>query len=195
MAKKGYDIIEVSDFPKKYIFEYFNELLVSGSAKSYNNHKSVLSSIFNVLKDNEMISENYISSVKNAKAKPKKNKSYSDEQLSILMENIQRNDPKLALFINFVSYNILRPVEVVRLKWNDLKLNENPAYLEVKAKNKYLKVKIIPGFFAEQLRKIESKNPAAVVFVTNEKGIDVEETNRRNSFSTKFKAYGISLVK
>lgn len=142
-----------------------------------------------------MISENYISSVKNAKAKPKKNKSYSDEQLSILMENIQRNDPKLALFINFVSYNILRPVEVVRLKWNDLKLNENPAYLEVKAKNKYLKVKIIPGFFAEQLRKIESKNPAAVVFVTNEKGIDAEETNRRNSFSIKFKAYGISLVK
>lgn len=188
LAKKGYDVIDVKDFPKKYIFEYFNELLVSGSAKSYNNHKSVLSSIFNVLKDNEMISENYISSIKNAKAKPKKNKSYSDEQLAILMENIERNDPKLALFINFVSYNLLRPVEVVRLKWNDLKLNENPAYLEVKAKTKDLKVKIIPTFFAEQLRNMVSKD-SEFIFVTNDKGIDTAETNRRNFFSTKFKAY------
>lgn len=189
LARKGYDVIEVKVFPKKYIFEYFNELMVAGSAKSYNNHKSVLSSIFNVLKDNEMITENFITSVKNAKAKPKKNKSYSDEQLNQLLENIELNDPQLSLFINFVCYNILRPVEVVRLKWNDLKLNQNPAYLEVKAKNKELKTKLIPSFFAKQLRAIGKNDSADYIFVTNEKGIETTETNKRNFFSKKFKLF------
>jgi integrase len=189
LARKGYDVIDVKDFPKKYIFEYFNELIVSGSAKSFNNHKSALSSIFTVLKDNEMIPENYISSVKNTKAQPKKNKTFSDELLNTLLENIQQNDPQLLLFINFISYNVLRPVEVVRLKWNDLKLNQNPSYLEVKAKNKPLKVKIIPSFFADQLRSVESKEPTEFIFVTNEKGIETKETNKRNFFSKKFKVF------
>lgn len=189
LIEKGYNVISASEFPKKYILEYFNKLQVEGSPKSYNNHRSVLSSIFNVLKDNEMVSENYISSLKNAKAKPKKNKTYSDEQLGLLLDNIERNDAQLHLFIKFISYNMLRPVEVVRLRWNDLKLNQNPSYLEVKAKNKELKVKLIPHFFSDQLREVQKIDSSDFIFITNQKGIETDETNRRNFFSKKFKIF------
>lgn len=186
---KGYNVISANEFPKKYILEYFNKLQVDGSPKSYNNHRSVLSSIFNVLKENGMITENFIESIKSAKAKPKKNKTYSNEQLDELLRNIGLKDAQLLLFIKFIGYNMLRPVEVVRLKWSDIKLNQTPAYLEVKAKNKELKVKIIPSILADELRLIKDKNPDSFLFITNNKGIETDETNRRNFFSTKFKVF------
>jgi integrase len=44
--------------------------------------------------------------------------------------------------MKFISYNFLRPVEVCRLKVRDLDIKDKKIY--VRAKNKPVKIKIIP---------------------------------------------------
>lgn len=93
----------------------------------------------------------------------------------------------ISFYFQFVSYNFLRPIEVARLKFEDLKINEPVSYLEVKTKNKPLKTKIIPSVMLSLLQKIEFGNPEDLVFKTNDKGILTKEVNRRDYFSGKFK--------
>lgn len=107
---------------------YLNEIILKNSGKTHNNHKVVLSSLFDVLKRNEMIKDNFIKEIGDQSSTPKKNKSYSSDQLETLFEEISK-DENLLLFIQFVSYNFLRPIEVVRLKSDDLKINEQPTLL------------------------------------------------------------------
>lgn len=183
----GYDVIPSEDFPKKYVQNYLNDITINKSGKTHNNHKVVLSSFFEILKKNDMIKDNFLKEIDNQSSKPEKNKSYSKTQLEQLFTEISK-DEKMLLFIQFVSYNILRPIEVVRLKFDDLKINENPAYLQVKTKNKALKTKLIPSIMLSHLKNIKFGNPDDFVFKTNDKGISTTEVNRRNYFSDKFKS-------
>lgn len=186
LEKNGYDVIAADEFPKKYVLNYLNEIILKNSGKTHNNHKVALSSLFDVLKRNEMIKDNFIKEIGNQSSTPKKNKSYSSDQLETLFEEISK-DENLLLFIQFVSYNFLRPIEVVRLKFDDLKINEQPPYLQVKAKNKPLKTKLIPNILLKDLEKMKFGDPEELIFKTNEKGIQTKEVNRRNNFSAKFK--------
>lgn len=186
LEKHGYDVLPSSEFPKQYVQNYLNEIILKNSGKTHNNHKVVLSSLFAILKSNGMIRDNFIKDIDNQNHTPTKNKSYSSKQLEELFEEISK-DEKLLLFIQFVCYNFLRPIEVVRLKFEDLIINESPAYLQVKAKNKPLKTKIIPNVMLNLLQNLNYENPGDFVFKTNDKGILTKEVNRRNYFSEKFK--------
>lgn len=185
LEKNGYDVIPADEFPKKYVLDYLNSILLKLSAKTHNNHKVVISSLFDVLKKNEMIPHNYLREIDNQKTDSKRHKSYSASQLEKLFEEIAK-DQQMLLFIQFVSYNFLRPIEVVRLKFDDLKLNDAPPYLQVKAKNKALKTKIIPDILLQFLKTLKFRDPEDFVFKTNDKGIATKEVNRRNYFSDKF---------
>ncbi|MGH1517508.1 hypothetical protein [Chryseobacterium sp. JK1] len=154
LEKHGFDILPSDQFPKKYLQDYLNEIILKNSGKTHNNHKVVLSSLFDVLKKNELISNNFVTDIDNQSHKPEKNKSYLNKQLDELFEEISK-DKKLLLFIQFVSYNFLRPIEVTRLKYEDLKINEPVPYLEVKTKNKPLKTKIIPNVMLLLLKEIQ----------------------------------------
>lgn len=187
LESNGYDFIAADEFPKKYVLDYMNSIIKNNSGKTHNNHKVVLSSLFEILKSNEIIKNNFLNDISNQISNPKKNKSYSNKQLEILFEEISK-DKKLLLFIQFVSYNFLRPIEVVRLKFEDLKVDEKPAYLQVKAKNKPLKTKLIPNILLKELQSLNFVNSKDFVFKTNEKGIATTEINRRNYFSDRFKS-------
>ena len=187
LEENSYDFLFLSNFKRKYIIDYLNEISETKSAKTRNNALVVISSLFEVMKDNELISENLAHGINYEKTKPVRHKTFSDSQLDKLFAEIEK-DKDLFLFIQFVSYNFLRPIEVVRLRYCDLKLESEPAYLEFKAKNKPIKIKIIPEIMLKELQKFKTNNSDDFIFKTNDKGIETQEVNRRNYFSGKFSA-------
>lgn len=92
----------------------------------------------------------------------------------------------LLLFIQFISYNFLRPVEVCRLKIKDIDLNERK--ISVRAKNKPVKVKIIPEILINELPNLKTFDLES--YLLNPEGFgmnwDIEENNKRDFFSKRF---------
>ncbi len=83
--------------------------------------------------------------------------------------------------------NFLRPIEVCRLRVEDINLKEKT--LTVKAKNKLVKEKIIPNILIEELDFIKNYNPNDFLFTP--KGIpsdwEANDDNRRDYFTKRFK--------
>ena len=100
---------------------------------------------------------------------------------------LEKNDPILLLFIKFISYNFLRPVEVCRLKVGDLDISDKKLY--VRAKNKAVKIKIIPEILISDLPDLSTMNTDHFLFTRSKIGGEwiATENNRRDHFSKRFK--------
>lgn len=177
----------VSTLTKKTIINYLNYVLEKTSASNRNNTRTDLSSLIQTLVDNELIKENIIKSINVLKATPERNKTYSNTQEIDILKYVQENDPILLLFIQFITFNFLRPVEVCRLKIGDLDLDGKKLF--VRAKNKAVKVKIIPQKIIDLLPDLSKMNPDHFLFTPNQIGgeWEAEENNRRDNFSKRFK--------
>jgi integrase len=179
--------IRISSLTKKIFINYLNYVLQNTSASNRNNTRTDLSSLLQVLVDNEIIKENFIKSINVLKSSPERNKTYSNNQEVEILKFIAENDAILLLFIQFISYNYLRPVEVCRLKVGDLDIEGKKLF--VRAKNKTVKVKIIPKKIIELLPDLTAINPNHYLFTPTLIGgeWDAEENNRRDYFSKRFK--------
>ncbi|MFX0557164.1 tyrosine-type recombinase/integrase [Maribacter sp. CXY002] len=176
----------ILDIDKKVVNGHLNEIQKTSSARNRNNTKVVLGALFSVLEDNEIIPRNFIHNIKKLKTNPKRNKTYSLDIVDGLYEFLKVNDRQLLFFIKMVSYNFLRPIEVCRLKVGDINIAQKE--LQVRAKNKLVKTKIIPDQILDELKKLELSN--ADHFLVSPEGVgpwDTTETNRRNYFSKRFK--------
>lgn len=172
---------------KKDVIQYLNAVLQNTSPRNRNNARTDISSFFQVLVDNDIIQDNFIKKINVLKAIPERNKTYKPGQLSKILEYLESEDPILSLFVKFISYNTLRPIEVCRLKIGDLDLIDNKLY--VRAKNKPVKVKIIPDIMAKELTGLKEKNSDLLLFTPNEIGgaWETAESNRRDYFTKRFK--------
>lgn len=184
LKRESLEFKPIDEFKKGSILKYWNEVIQRNSAKTRNNHRTVLSSLFSVLKENEMVLENPVKEISVEKTKSVRHKTYSEKQLDDLWVLIEKRDKQLLLFIKFVSYNFLRPIEVCRLEWKDLKLEEKQPYLEVRAKNKLEKIKIIPQILFDEIKDMKGDG---LVFPTNDLGKMTTEVNRRGNFGKRFK--------
>ncbi|MEC4005500.1 site-specific integrase [Flavobacterium sp. SUN052] len=146
-----------------------------------------MSSLFQVLEDNEIITENIIKKINVLKSNPERNKTYTPEMQKDIYDYLEINDPLLLLFIKFVCYNYLRPVEVCRLRIKDIDIVDKKLYL--KTKNKKVKTKIIPQILIDDLPDISKLNPENYLFSPTGLGNEWEatENNRRDNFSKRFK--------
>jgi integrase len=81
----------------------------------------------------------------------------------------------------------LRPVEVCRLKIRDLDIKDKKLY--VRAKNKAVKIKIIPEILIKDLPDLSSMNKDEFLFTPFKIGGEwiATENNRRDYFSKRFK--------
>lgn len=86
------------------------------------------------------------------------------------------------LFVQFISYNFPRPVEVCRLKVGDIDLIDKKIY--VRTKNKPVKTKIIPDILIKQLTDLSKLNKNDFLFTPNKIGGEWEtkENNKRDYF-------------
>lgn len=187
LDKNGSSSAKISTLQKKTFIDYLNYVLENTSASNRNNTRTDLSSIVQALVDNELMSDNYIKSINVLKSAPERNKTYSVTQEKDILEYIEQHDAVLLLYIQFITYNFLRPVEVNRLKIGDLDLEGKKLF--VRAKNKAVKVKIIPQKIIDLLPDLSNSNPNHYLFTPNAIGEawEAEENNRRDNFSKKFK--------
>jgi len=185
---EGYDTKkDISTINKKIVIQYLNTVLQATSPKNRNNTRTDISSLFQTLEDNEIIENNFVKKINVLKSVPERNKTYTTTEQKDIFKYLEKQDEVLFLFVQFISYNFLRPVEVCRLKVGDIDLIDKKIY--VRAKNKPVKIKIIPDILIKQLPDLSQLNKNDFLFTPNEIGgqWETKENNKRNYFSKQFK--------
>ena len=177
----------ITTITKKEVIQYLNSVLQNTSPRNRNNTRTDISSFFQVLVDNDIIQENFVRKINVLKAIPERNKTYKPSQLNEIHNYLDKEDPILSLFVKFIAFNTLRPIEVCRLTIGDLDLADKKLY--VRAKNKPVKVKIIPDILLSDLTNISQKKADLLLFTPDKLGgeWDTNEGNRRDYFTKKFK--------
>ena len=102
----------IDKIDKKIVMQHLNEVLLNTSAANRNNTRADLRALFQTLEDNDIIKDNFIGRISVLKSTPTMHKSYSPSLLEKLDDYLKINDPILRLFVQFISYNFLRPIEV-----------------------------------------------------------------------------------
>ncbi|MFL1013228.1 tyrosine-type recombinase/integrase [Flavisericum labens] len=177
----------IEQVDKPLIQQYLNQVLSNTSARNYNNRRTNLSSLLQAMADNDVISANPVKKIKALRTKPERHKTYSQAVQTKIFNYLKKEDPVLLLFIQFISYNFLRPVEVCRLKVKDINVKEG--LLQYKSKNSALEVKRIPDMLLNELPDLSKLDPDSFLFTPEKLGgaWDTEENNKRNYFSKRFK--------
>ena len=106
------DLVYISELDKKVFITFLNGVLDRTSARNSNNFRTDLSSIVQVLVDNDIIGQNFIKKIPPFKTVPERNKTYSQDTQEKIFAHLEQNDPILLLYIKFISFNFLRPIEV-----------------------------------------------------------------------------------
>jgi len=146
-----------------------------------------LSSIIQTLEDNDIIAHNFIKKIKVLKAVPERNKTYSQKTKGDIFKYLEEKDPILLLFIKFISFNFLRPIEVCRLKVRDIDIEGRT--LQLKVKSSPLKTKIIPEILWDELPDLSKLKKDDYLFTPEEIGgkWEAEVGSRRDYFTKRFK--------
>jgi integrase len=117
---------------KQVVSEFLNDVLEKTSARNRNNYRTDLSSIVQVLEDNDIIASNFIKKIPVLKSIPERNKTYTNKTQEDIFEYLEKKDPILLLYIKFISYNFLRPIEASRLTIGDINLKERTIQFKAK---------------------------------------------------------------
>jgi integrase len=187
LIKKELENESISIISKKLVNEYLNLVLKTSSARNRNNTRTDIRSLFQVLEDNDIVKDNFVRKINIIKTIPIRNKTYSPKLQKDIYDYLEKTDPLLLLFVKFVSYNFLRPVEVCRLRIEDVDIEDKKIY--VRAKNKPVKIKIIPDILVEALPDISRIDKKHFLFTAENIGgeWDATETNKRDYFTKRFK--------
>ena len=180
-------VTTIDQVNKNVINSFLNAMLSATSSRSYNNYRTDLSSLMQTMEDNDLIVSNPVKKIKALKTSPERNKTYSLEKQTEIFEYLKTEDPILLLYIQFISYNLLRPIEVCRLKIKDINLEEK--LIQFKAKNSPLKTKRIPDILLKELPDLSQLNGDWYLFTPDKIGgeWDTIENNRRDYFSKRYK--------
>ena len=170
---------------KKVVTSYLNDILIATSAKNRNNTRTDISSVFTVLADNEIIPDNFIHKIPVLKSTPEKNKSFTSDQETEIFKYLNENNTLLSLYVKFISFNFLRPVEVNRIKIGDIDLNDK--ILKIKTKTGF-KVKRISQLLINEIPDLSIYKSDAYLFGRKDFGQywEATENSRRNDFSDYF---------
>ncbi|MFL1013208.1 tyrosine-type recombinase/integrase [Flavisericum labens] len=181
------DIKTINSLDKKVVSAFLNDILDRTSARNRNNYRTDLSSLVQVLEDNDIAETNFIKKIPVLKSTPERNKTYSLGTQEAIFQYLEEKDPILLLYIKFISYNFLRPIEVCRLEVKDIDLADRT--IQFKAKNSPVKTKIIPEILWNDLPDLSNLDKGAMLFTPDKIGghWDTAVINKRNYFSKRFK--------
>ena len=172
---------QISKIDKKIVSKFLDTFK---NPKNRNNTRAALSSIFSVLSDKDLIKDNFIKEIKNKKVSAKPVKTYSEGQVLEITEILKEQDQTLLMFIYFVSYMFWRPIEIVRIKIEDIDLDKKIISTETKTKD--LKKKIIPDILLKDLKEF-IKNKSGYLFKPdNFTDWTTSDINKRNYFTRRF---------
>lgn len=187
MSSNNPNIKEIKAVKKIHVIEFLNDMLTGSSSRNRNNFRVDLSSMFQLLYDNEIVDGNFVKPIPVLKTKAKRNRTFNKAQEKEIVDYLEVQDPTLLLFVRFVSYNLLRPIEVCRLKVKDLDLEHGKLYFV--AKNSERKTKIIPEVMQKALPDLSQLNPDMNLFTPQGIGgnWELHPDNKRGYFTKRFK--------
>lgn len=184
LISHGFKNRYITSVDKKTVVNYLNSVQEKTSNRNRNNVRVTIASVFSKLENNEIITDNFLPRIEVLKSIPQRNKTYSEDLVNDIFEYLEVNNPQLLLFIKFVSYNFLRPIEVCRLKIGDVNIEKKS--LRVFVKQGKFKEKIIPDILLNDLLPdLSSFDKEAYLFPTSG-GSDLAD-NRRDYFTKQFK--------
>jgi len=180
-------ILYVEQITRRDVEKYLNEMELKTSIATRNNSRTILSMYFATLVKEHIVERNFIRDISLLKSKPKRHKIYTLEQEAEIFKRLEEVDKLLGLFIKFISFNMLRPIEVCRLQVKSINIKEKKLYFE--AKNKAYKTKIIPDILLKELPDLSMYDDECYLFTP--KGIAIEKNSnnkqRRTYWSRRFK--------
>ncbi len=183
LKRNGFERRFITSVTKKTVTDYLNEVLQDVSSRSRNNYRTNIGTIWQTLEDEGMIERNFVAKIPLLKSKPKRNRTYTTDQVDELFAFMDKNCPNLLLFVKFVSYNFLRPIEVCRL--NEHSFDWTGSTLTVKTKGEEMKIKTIPSVLMNEIPKT---NISGYLFTKD--GFwgkwDISEDAKRGHFSREF---------
>ncbi|WNM19294.1 tyrosine-type recombinase/integrase [Flavobacterium capsici] len=192
LKENGLEDKNIKELKDVHIIAFMNHLIDplgrNLGKTSQDNYKRTLSAIFGKLKKDKIIVENIVD-YETSKDDPIKNKPFTGEQIKTIKDYLLQNDVQLYHFIMFVIYEFLRPVEIIRLKVENINLAEKTLYVETKTNRKKGKRLIDP--IIDFLKGINIENlPQKAHIFTNTGNFEVWEALEKTKvdhFSNRFK--------
>jgi integrase len=186
LLNNGYKNRHITAVTEKTVQKYLNGILKRSSPANRNNAKAEISAAFTFLKDNYIIPVNFIKEMNVLKSSPERHKTYSSAMETDLYNYMHENDKLLLLFVKFICYNFLRPIEVCRIRVEDIDLTDRT--IKLKAKNKVVKVKYMPDILVKDLATLEMYESKDLLFTPKGPGKwKAKESSRREHFSARFR--------
>lgn len=164
---------------------------------SRNNYLADVKGLFTKLVEEEYIYRNPTLKIADLPAKPRKNRAFTAQQIESIKNWLLQNDPQLYLYIRWVTYAFLRPVEVCRIRIKHIDLENGLLYIPTKTKSEKVK-RIIPRLM-EDLEKLDlhQYKPEDLLFTLHGKPgpwqnrvgkEEADDMRRRTYFGNRFKA-------
>ncbi|MDX1903872.1 MAG: site-specific integrase [Thermonemataceae bacterium] len=136
-------------------------------AISHNNYLTFLKTIFNVLVNREIISENPAQNIKKLKEEQTRSVVITKEHLKIIIDEIKQIDTETYIFCLFVFYTFIRPIELRRLKTSQVDIkNQKIVIYGNQSKNKKTEYVMLPEPLKEALTEARflERNPESQLF-------------------------------
>ncbi|GGH77981.1 tyrosine-type recombinase/integrase [Phaeocystidibacter marisrubri] len=158
------------------------------NAQTRNNYLSDTRSFFTALLDKDIISHNPASGISKLKVDPVKNRAFTNAQLDSIQEFLNREDPYFLSFLRFMSYEFMRPIEVLRIRVGNIDLQEGILYLDTKTKRDKKKIIVSPLLAWLKNLNLEKYDSSDYLFTRFERpgGWEAKEATKRRWFSAKF---------
>ncbi len=142
---------EITKLTKRHIVIFLNEITNSSSNTTRNNFKRLISSLLSQLVNDDILEKNVALKIPNLESKPEKNQPFTKQQLNSIKNYLVEHDNYLFQFMKFVTYGLMRPIEICRLQVKHVDLVNN-VILQAETKTERANILII-----EPLRKVLEK--------------------------------------
>lgn len=130
------------------------------------------------------------------KVSPVKNKPFTPKQVEKIKTYFLENDPDMLVYLKFVTYAFLRPVEICRIKVADVHLENN--FLTVKTKTEGVATVLIIPQLKEVFSKKEMKAAGSDAFLIKRSmkpgAWEADERTKTKVFSDRFAKMKKALV-
>ena len=177
-----YSAIEYVD--KKIVVEFLNQI---PGAKNSNNTRAILSSIFTILSESDYVKTNFVKELRTKKITEKPVKIYEQKDIEKITSILEQQDPTLLMFIKFISYMFWRPVEILRIKVEDIDFNKRTIRTETKTKSS--KIKIIPEIIINDIKEYAKGKSGYLFKPDNFIEWDLAENDKRVYFTRRFSRF------
>jgi integrase len=168
---------------------YMDQIRLSGASnRTYNGYLTDMRTFFNAMAEREMIRQNYFREIKFLKLEDKHRNAFTTAELSRLKDYLTEHDKNFLLCCYYCYYAVLRPVEICRLKVEDINLKEGYIRIDThQSKNdKAQTIPILPEL-AKLLKELAIDKQPAKNYIVSHGFVPGAKKLRENEISRQFK--------